>query len=287
MLVSWTVAVGMEGRVLVIVDHGLLPVSVMYEGILVVVFAGTSFTADDVIANDVPWLARRRREESYHACPVFVVTSDRELQQRCLKRYGKRCGRVRLMNSQHFLELVEEVCHDAPSLSLNGYSHFGSLHRAEKFLERYVTVAAGGTVHPVESSWQRVLSAEIFRRLLMGRCDTDLAHSPSTAVDANQSDASQNVRSGNYFLRCDPAANFMRSQFVGQYLTRPVNLHNNKSAKESASVLTDHRIVTGEKARGISEFISRQRESQRLVGGATASDESVIEDWISAQATVQ
>jgi len=91
---AWVAATKLEGRVVVVIDHGLEASAFEYQG-LHLVFAGAGRTADDVIAA----LTRRLytgQPDGQAGLNVVVATSDRELSGRCLAAgKGRRMAALR------------------------------------------------------------------------------------------------------------------------------------------------------------------------------------------------
>ena len=77
----WARALGLDQRVVAVVDHGDAPATFLAAG-LVVQFAGAERTADDAIVGDVAAAARAGLS------PVLVATSDAELKRRCRAAYA-------------------------------------------------------------------------------------------------------------------------------------------------------------------------------------------------------
>ena len=212
LLERWTLAASLGRRVICLVDHGRTADAFHYSsssssssssggGGLVVAFAGTGRTADDVIADDAQWWAGR-------GAKVAVVTNDRGLKRRLGRSYssgnGQRqqqqrvapSGKVKCFSSDRFLVMLERAGSGLIGESGTlGESHLAPLQLAETRIRAFSSSssslsasaepavlsssscssssssAAAATAAPCcypERTWERVLAAEVLRRCLSG-----------------------------------------------------------------------------------------------------------------------
>ncbi|KAL1504283.1 hypothetical protein AB1Y20_010692 [Prymnesium parvum] len=95
---AWSAAEGLPA--ILMLDHGPEQRAWRRGARSVVVLAGPTQTADDVIVRDSLWLRHERK------CPVFVVTSDAGLIARTRQYRAATCAGVQLLPSSLFVELV-------------------------------------------------------------------------------------------------------------------------------------------------------------------------------------
>mmetsp|Transcript_106630 Transcript_106630/g.184297 ORF Transcript_106630/g.184297 Transcript_106630/m.184297 type:complete len:488 (+) Transcript_106630:50-1513(+) len=98
----WAAAYSLQGRVVLVVDHGAeLSAFYMKNNGVGVVFAGPNQAADKVICQDVwYWSSMKRRD-------VLVVTSDRSLSEECRQRAGSQ--KVYCVETQDFISSLFHV----------------------------------------------------------------------------------------------------------------------------------------------------------------------------------
>ena len=189
-------------EIVCVLDHGCQSQSLVYANDLLMVFAGPQQTADDVLAVASRWLTttispaadntsidesspskstvNNNNNDNNH---VFVITSDRELRQRCLrnnrpgnfKKKQKQKDFVKVFDSASFVRTLQQ------------HEEVGECNMAEKKsmqFERSVrndssnndrTRSLADTTGFDEKTWHRVLFAEFLRRSLQSH------HPPSSS----------------------------------------------------------------------------------------------------------
>jgi hypothetical protein len=174
-LTSWRRAIGVSrDSIVCVMDHGGRPTAFSLDGIILI-FAGPNRTADDVIAHDCRWLTRQGKTSD-----VLVITSDAELQSRCVSCNHEDIdhGVVQVFSSLHVLALVkryfkggtlkEEEQTDLGMADL--LCHLWKLESDIRSYERPSLKKDNGDIireqdFP-EKTWHRVLIAERLRQML-------------------------------------------------------------------------------------------------------------------------
>ena len=182
---DWASKNGLSDRVVLCWDHGLVSEALLHNSVCHA-WAGSRQSADDLIANNVlPGLY----EEAERDARVCVVTTDRELIQRCKRaafESGASMGRLRLLGTRKFVSLL---MHSSPGReegegagSRDGCEIAFAYERGETSVRRFALTLRKRRMHErrrrrrpdgfsapyAERTWHRVIMSEKLRRLLVG-----------------------------------------------------------------------------------------------------------------------
>eukprot|EP01038_Epipyxis_sp_PR26KG_P014628 gene14628-19647_t len=111
-ITCWMKYLGLEGRVVVIFDHGSNHEAYYIKSSgLTIVFAGPTNTADDIISRDVRWIQENMKTN------VIVVTEDHQLKRRChtasmSSRISKKKKKKEIMNDPNSSEVMSQTFYD-------------------------------------------------------------------------------------------------------------------------------------------------------------------------------
>ena len=213
-------------EIICVVDHGCRAQAFSYPDLGLVVLAGPHQTADDVIAVATRWLTTSsgngddteenannvggsggERPHTTHDPHVFVITSDRELRQRCLrnnrpgnfKRKERQQDLVKVFDSRSLVRCLQQQQQLDSSSTDDNLDNSTWKGRAEVMERRSRTFETSVARPPLqltrqrqrqrqhqstegweEKTWHRVLFAEHLRRLLMERYTNDIYNSSSS-----------------------------------------------------------------------------------------------------------
>ena len=174
LLAQWTRTTKLQGRVFAIVDHGMAPCSLVF-GPLVVVFAGSDQTADDVIVEDSRGFTSAKPNHSKEPSDDFlsdevvlprkvaVITNDRGLRKRVLS--VSRRGQAKVFSSGSLRSALDKI-----SLEIASGRPIPRCLDPVKFTEQRMREAQQRSIelgiYQGETTWQRVLCAELMRRCM-------------------------------------------------------------------------------------------------------------------------
>ena len=183
--------------ILCVVDHGTCAQVFDYHDLGMLVFAGPDQTADDVIAAATKWLTTSDMNSTATRTPipnVFVVTSDRELKQRCLR--NNRPGNVRQKRKQKdyvkaFDSRMMVQCLQQMDINrdLDQATNLSDIKTTIKMEDTSMAFENGvrqahsshtsSSLGFAEKTWHRVLFAEHLRRLV-SQCNPPFSNNKET-----------------------------------------------------------------------------------------------------------